>query len=50
MNKVLEEKLDAQKIRIATVPASSKKFAKLTQEEVEKYLKRLDSSKKAVSR
>ena len=50
MSKVLEEKLDAQKIRIATVPAATKKFAKLTQEEVEKYLKRLDSSKKAVSR
>jgi len=42
--------LDAQKIRIATVPATSKKFAKLTQEEVEKYLKRLDTSKKAVTR
>ena len=50
MNKVLEEKLDAQKIRIATVPVVSKKFAKLSQEEVEKYLKRLESSKKAVGR
>jgi 20S proteasome alpha/beta subunit len=50
MSKVLEEKLDAQKIRIATVTAATKKFGKLTQEEVEKYLKRLDSSKKAVSR
>jgi hypothetical protein len=50
MSKVLEEKLDAQKIRIATVPASTRKFAKLSQEEVEKHLKRLDSAKKAVSK
>jgi proteasome alpha subunit len=50
MSKVLEEKLDAQKIRIATVPASTKKFAKLSQEDVEKYIKRLESSKKAGSR
>jgi proteasome alpha subunit len=50
MNKVLEEKLDAQKIRLATVPASSRRFTKLSQEEVEKHLKRLDSSKKAVNR
>jgi len=50
MSKVLEEKLDAQKIRIATVPATTRMFAKLSQEEVEKYLKRLESSKKAASR
>jgi hypothetical protein len=50
MSKVLEEKLDAQKIRIATVPSATRKFAKLTQEEVEKYIKRLDASKKAVSK
>ena len=50
MSKVLEDKLDAQKIRIATVPATTSKFAKLTQDEVEKYIKRLDSSKKASSR
>ena len=50
MSKVLEEKLDAQKIRIATVSSATRKFAKLTQEEVEKYIKRLDASKKAVSK
>jgi hypothetical protein len=50
MSKVLEEKLDAQKIRIATVPTATGKFAKLTQDEVEKHLKRLDSSRKAVSK
>jgi len=50
MSKVLEDKLDAQKIRIAVVPASTRKFSKLTTEEVDKHLKRLDSSKKAVSK
>jgi hypothetical protein len=50
MSKVLEDKLDAQKIRIATVSAATKKFAKLSQEDVDKYIKRLDSSKKAASR
>src|SRR3989304_3483464 len=47
MGKVLEEKLDAQKIRIATVAAATKKFAKLSQDDVEKHLKRLESAKKA---
>jgi len=50
MSKVLEDKLDAQKIRIATISAATKKFSKLRQEEVDKYIKRLDSTKKAASR
>jgi len=50
MSKVLEDKLDAQKIRIATVSTATKKFAKLSQEDVDKYIKRLDSTKKAASR
>jgi proteasome alpha subunit len=50
MSKVLEDKLDAQKIRIATVSAATKQFTKMSQEEVDKYIKRLDSSKKAASR
>lgn len=50
MSKVLEDKLDAQKIRIATVSASTKQFTKLSQEDVDKYIKRLDTSKKAASR
>jgi len=50
MSKVLEDKLDAQKIRIATVSAATKKFTKLSQEDVDKYIKRLDSTKKAASR
>ena len=50
MSKVLEDKLDAQKIRIATVSAVTKKFSKLSQEDVDKYIKRLESTKKAASR
>jgi proteasome alpha subunit len=50
MSKVLEDKLDAQKIRIATVSAATKKFSKLSQEDVDKYIKRLESTKKAASR
>ncbi|MEM3571516.1 MAG: archaeal proteasome endopeptidase complex subunit alpha [Candidatus Bathyarchaeia archaeon] len=41
MNKVLEGKLDAQKIRIAVIPIDTKKFRKLSSEEIEKYIKRL---------
>ena len=50
MSKVLEDKLDAQKIRIATVSAATKKFSKISQEDVDKYIKRLDLTKKAASR
>jgi proteasome alpha subunit len=50
MSKVLEDKLDAQKIRIATVSVATRKFSKLSHDEVDKYIKRLDSSKKAASR
>ena len=50
MSKVLEDKLNAQQLRIATVPAATRKFAKMPPEDVEKHIKRLDSSKKAVSR
>ena len=50
MSKVLEDKLDAQKIRIATISAATKKFTKLAQEDVDKYIKRLESTKKAASR
>ena len=47
MTKVLEDKIDAQKIRIATVPAATKKFTKLATTDVEKYLKTLEPAKKA---
>jgi len=48
--KVLEGRTDAQKTRIATIPSDTKKFRKLTMEEVEKYLKKLNSGKRAVSK
>jgi proteasome alpha subunit len=47
MSKVLEDKIDAQKIRIALIPSTTKKFVKLAPVDVEKYLKRLESAKKA---
>jgi len=50
MSKVLEEKIDAQKIRIALIPTATKKFVKLAPADVDKYLKRLESAKKAGTR
>jgi len=47
MSKVLEDKIDAQKIRIALIPSATKKFVKLTPADVDKYIKRLESAKKA---
>lgn len=47
MSKVLEDKIDAQKIRIALIPSTTKKFTKLAPADVDKYLKRLESAKKA---
>ncbi len=47
MSKVLEEKIDAQKIRIALIPSATKKFVKFAPAEVDKYLKKLESAKKA---
>ncbi len=47
MSKVLEDKIDAQKIRIALVPSATKKFTKLAPSDVEKYLKKFESAKKA---
>lgn len=39
MTKVLEGEPDAQKIKVAIIPAETRKFRKLTDEEVEKHLK-----------
>jgi proteasome alpha subunit len=50
MSKILEDKIDAQKIRIATIPAATKNFTKLTPDEVDKYIKRLETGKKASSK
>lgn len=47
MSKVLEDKIDAQKIRVALIPTTTRKFMKLEPSEVEKYLKKLESAKKA---
>jgi len=47
MSKVLEDKIDAQKIRVALIPSTTKKFVKLAPADVEKYLKKLESAKKA---
>jgi proteasome alpha subunit len=47
MSKVLEDKIDAQKIRIATISSATKKFVKLLPADVEKYLKKVESAKKA---
>jgi len=47
MSKVLEDKIDAQKIRVALIPSTTKKFTKLAPPDVEKYLKKLESAKKA---
>jgi len=46
MVKVLEGKVDAQKIRLATIPTATKRFQKLTTDEVDKYLKKLNSTGK----
>jgi proteasome alpha subunit len=50
MGKVMEGKVDAQKTRIAVIPADTKKFKKLTTEEVEKYLKKLEPNKRAAAK
>lgn len=50
MKKVLEGKISAQKVRMAIIPAKTKKFKKLTNGEIEKYLKGLNSAKKAASK
>jgi proteasome alpha subunit len=50
MSKVLEEKIDAHKIKLAIIPMPTKKFTKLSIEEVEKYIKRLEAGRKAATR
>ncbi len=50
MSKVMEGKADAQKTRIAVISAETKKFKKLTIEEVEKYLKKLEPGKRAAAK
>jgi proteasome alpha subunit len=50
MAKVMEDKIDAQKIRIATIPASTQKFTKLMPDEVDKHIKRLETGKRPASK
>jgi proteasome alpha subunit len=45
--KVMEGKIDPAKIRVAIIPTETKKFRKLTDEELEKYIKRSDIKKLA---
>jgi proteasome alpha subunit len=47
MSKVLESKATSQKIRMAIIPSETRKFRRLSNEETEKYLKKLEPSKKA---
>jgi len=47
MAKVLEGKAVPQKIRMAIIPADTKKFRRLSNDEIEKYLKKIEPSKKA---
>lgn len=44
---ISEDKIDAQKIRMAIVPAATRKFQRLTTEEIDKYLKKVNAGKKS---
>jgi proteasome alpha subunit len=47
MSKVFEGKATSQKIRMAIIPSETRKFRRLSNEETEKYLKKIEPSKKA---
>ncbi len=47
MTEIAEEKVDASKMRIAVVPTTTKRFSRLSNEEIDKYLKKVNSGKKA---
>ncbi|HYB93288.1 MAG TPA: proteasome subunit alpha, partial [archaeon] len=44
--KVVEGKLEPSKLRIVVIPADTKKFRRLSEEELDKYIKRSDVTKK----
>ncbi len=50
MAKILEEKISPQKVRMAIIPAKTKKFKKLSNDDIDKYLKKVDFAKKAASK
>src|SRR5213594_3712937 len=47
MTKVLEGKAEPQKIRVAIIPRETGKFQKMPVDDVDKYLRKLDASRKA---
>ncbi|MFQ5762583.1 MAG: archaeal proteasome endopeptidase complex subunit alpha [Candidatus Bathyarchaeia archaeon] len=50
LSKIVEGKLDPQKVRIAFVPADTRKFKILPPEDVEKYIKKLNSHKRTAEK
>ncbi len=50
LSRVMEGKPEAQKIRIALISSETKKFRLLTPDEVEKYLRKLESSLRAAEK
>ena len=50
LSKVIEGKIESSKVKIAVVPADTKKFRLLRWEEIEKYLKQLDAFKDKVEK
>ncbi|MCK5601580.1 archaeal proteasome endopeptidase complex subunit alpha [Candidatus Pacearchaeota archaeon] len=50
MTKVLEGKITPQKVRMAIIPVKTRKFKKLTNEDIAKYLGKINSAKKAASK
>ncbi|MCX8176407.1 MAG: hypothetical protein N3E48_04160, partial [Candidatus Bathyarchaeota archaeon] len=50
LSKVIEGKIEPQKIRIAIVPAVEKKFKMLTWSEIEKYLGKLEDFKNKIEK
>jgi len=50
LSKAVEGKLEPHKIKIAVVPTETKKFTMLTREEIEKYLKKLNASKRTAEK
>ena len=50
MAKILEGKINPQKVRMAIIPSDTKKFKKLSSEEIDTYLKKFNSAKKAASK
>ncbi|MEM3737672.1 MAG: archaeal proteasome endopeptidase complex subunit alpha [Candidatus Bathyarchaeia archaeon] len=50
LSKAMEGKLETQKIRIAVIPADSKKFRLLTPDEIEQRLRKFESSRRTAEK